>query len=87
MVINRKIIISLCLSLCVGITSYMSNFFLSTYPDSQAQIKVLDSKYNNLGEDIKEIKDTQKEFSKDQKYLIKVLLENRNAKRKNREND
>ena len=86
-IFSTTTLLSILLPLVVGVVSYLATFFITIFPNTQAEIKLLDSKYSNLGNDIYDIKETQKEFSKDQKYLIKFLLENKNVRRKNIKDD
>ena len=85
-ILTRKIINPCLISILLGMLSYIGNFFVNVFPSTQTEVKLLDEKYNELGSDIREIKENQKQFTKDQKYLIKFLLENNNG-RKNKQDD
>lgn len=84
---QKKLALSLLVPLIIGIVSYFSNFFLSTFPESQANIRVLNEKYHALGSDIAEIKEVQKEFSRDQKTLINFLLNEKNERKRKSRSD
>lgn len=84
---SKKTLLSIVCPLLIGLITYLVNFFTNTFPNSQASIRLLEAKYDRLGEDIREIKETQKDFSRDQKNLINFLLERKNVTRKNRKYD
>lgn len=76
---KKKLFISILAPIVIAILGYLSTFFLTTFPESQANIKLLEERYDHMGGDIREIKEAQKEFSKDQKMLINFLLKTKHG--------